>query len=538
VDDPIIANAQAVGAKYYPSGDAHVCLADGNQPEWLVDSIYDSIEDCCAAHFGWGGTNCVPNSNLIHDGAATLETFLLPIPDLPGAVTSDAVPASEAVPVSDPAEVFTLDVIPPPAPEFAPVSDPVEILTLEVVTPPAPEVAPLPDVVPSDTSPTYDVVPSFPAPSVGMLNSAAETAGATAAFSDESSQFYPIFKVGATICQNVGMAPSWMSGNYLKDTKSQCCQSFAFQWDYNECMTGVSSGAAAFASHTLTSERPFFYPNYRSEHFSCQHDSNHPSWMAGDYLSENQWQCCQNSFHSEESVQQCFDMPECADCGTNAVTFSATLSQTTVAPPTQKPTRRAKTAKPTLFVEIPVTAVTSSESTMAQMASNLNRTPNPTQKPTATPKPTPHPTPKPVAGPTPNLTKPTAETMAYLTASAAETPVASQQEAPSSSAASAVEAVLEAHKDGIDNEILLYESPSMEWLPSSVYRYRDMVAALRVMYQEGVAEKFFYMGDDSDNGHVYGLVNLAAFRDQSRRETIKYNACDENSWALGGGAYP
>lgn len=58
------------------------------------------------------------------------------------------------------------------------------------------------------------------------------------------------------------------------------------------------------------------------------------------------------------------------------------------------------------------------------------------------------------------------------------------------------------------------------------------------MYNEGVANKFFYMGDDSAYGHLYGLVNIAAFLAQSMKETIQYNACDENSWDLVNGQYP
>jgi predicted chitinase len=78
----------------------------------------------------------------------------------------------------------------------------------------------------------------------------------------------------------------------------------------------------------------------------------------------------------------------------------------------------------------------------------------------------------------------------------------------------------------------------MQWEPSSVYRYNDLLAALRVMYNDGVANKFFFMGDDSPNGHKYGLVNIAAFLAQSMKETIQYNACDENSWDLVNGVYP
>ena len=58
------------------------------------------------------------------------------------------------------------------------------------------------------------------------------------------------------------------------------------------------------------------------------------------------------------------------------------------------------------------------------------------------------------------------------------------------------------------------------------------------MYNDGVANKYFYMGDDSARGHLYGLVNIAAFLAQSMKETIQYNACDENSWDLVNGMYP
>lgn len=109
---------------------------------------------------------------------------------------------------------------------------------------------------------------------------------------------------------------------------------------------------------------------------------------------------------------------------------------------------------------------------------------------------------------------------------------------PSNPAALAVEAVLEASKDGINNKILLYQTPSMQWEPSTVYRYEDFLSGLRVMYNDGVAGKYFYLGDDTPNGLKYALVNIAAFLAQSMKETIKYNACDENSWDLVNGVYP
>ena len=107
-----------------------------------------------------------------------------------------------------------------------------------------------------------------------------------------------------------------------------------------------------------------------------------------------------------------------------------------------------------------------------------------------------------------------------------------------SSVALAVEAVLEAHKDGIDSNILVFETSENVWIQSTVYRYNDLLEGLRVMYKYGVANKFFYIGDESSQGHIYGLVNVAAFLAQSMKETIRYNACDENSWDLVNGIYP
>ena len=106
------------------------------------------------------------------------------------------------------------------------------------------------------------------------------------------------------------------------------------------------------------------------------------------------------------------------------------------------------------------------------------------------------------------------------------------------SAALAVEAALEAHKDGIDINILVSETSENVWIQSTVYRYNDFLEGLRVMYKDGVANKLFYMGDTSSQGHLYGLVNVAAFLAQSMKETIRYNACDENSWDLVNGMYP
>ena len=139
--------------------------------------------------------------------------------------------------------------------------------------------------------------------------------------------------------------------------------------------------------------------------------------------------------------------------------------------------------------------------------------PSPTAAPIANNPPSPptppNPSPTPPTPPNPSPTPPT-----------------------SSSAAAKVEEVLEANKAGIDNNILLYKTPQLQWVPSTVYRYQGLIDAIRVMYKDGIAGKYFYMGDETPYGYEYGLVNIAAFLAQSMKETIQYNACDENNWDM------
>ena len=60
---------------------------------------------------------------------------------------------------------------------------------------------------------------------------------------------------------------------------------------------------------------------------------------------------------------------------------------------------------------------------------------------------------------------------------------------PTSPVAQAVEDVLFASEGAITSQILLYQTPSFQWVQSSVYNFIDMVEGLRVMSTDGVANK-------------------------------------------------
>merc|ERR1712038_1055672 len=53
--------------------------------------------------------------------------------------------------------------------------------------------------------------------------------------------------------------------------------------------------------------------------------------------------------------------------------------------------------------------------------------------------------------------------------------------------------------------------------------------AVREMATRGVGAVRLWVGEGQN--HVYGLVNIAAFLAQCMKETIQYDACDENNWS-------
>lgn len=72
--------------------------------------------------------------------------------------------------------------------------------------------------------------------------------------------------------------------------------------------------------------------------------------------------------------------------------------------------------------------------------------------------------------------------------------------------------------------------PNAALVPSSVYKFEDFMAALKKLQNAG-ANFEFWLGDDcSIESQKAAFVNMAAFLGQSMRETIIYDACDENNW--------
>lgn len=90
----------------------------------------------------------------------------------------------------------------------------------------------------------------------------------------------------------------------------------------------------------------------------------------------------------------------------------------------------------------------------------------------------------------------------------------------------------------MNNEIFLYETPDSTWVPSTIYKWADFLAALNPMHNVGVEDVKFWLIDpnaDDATNIKYAKVAIAAFLSQSMKETIQFNACDENNWSLNTG---
>ena len=62
-----------------------------------------------------------------------------------------------------------------------------------------------------------------------------------------------------------------------------------------------------------------------------------------------------------------------------------------------------------------------------------------------------------------------------------------------------------------------------------------MIRAVQQMAETGVGEWKLFLGNPAAEGteiaKKMGLANIAAFLAQSMKETIQYDACDENNWS-------
>ncbi|WP_053230487.1 hypothetical protein [Sandaracinus amylolyticus] len=101
-----------------------------------------------------------------------------------------------------------------------------------------------------------------------------------------------------------------------------------------------------------------------------------------------------------------------------------------------------------------------------------------------------------------------------------------------------IDSVLLGDPTRFDEEVLISQNPDLSWRPSRIYKWRDFVQAVTTMHTRGIGDMRLWLGEPGDPEPArsrYALVNLAAFLAQSMKETIRYDACDENNWDMTNG---
>ena len=94
-------------------------------------------------------------------------------------------------------------------------------------------------------------------------------------------------------------------------------------------------------------------------------------------------------------------------------------------------------------------------------------------------------------------------------------------------------------QDIMNSQVLRSQTPQGQLYPSYRYQLADFLSSLTHMAEKGVGGKKFYTGDvDIPEGVRYGLVNAVMFLSQAYKESVQYDACDENNWELVNDRFP
>lgn len=98
------------------------------------------------------------------------------------------------------------------------------------------------------------------------------------------------------------------------------------------------------------------------------------------------------------------------------------------------------------------------------------------------------------------------------------------------------------YQEEINGQILLSQTPQGQLYPSYRYQLNDFLSALTTITNgdtHGIGGRKFYLGEPFvPQGIRYGIVNIVMFLAQSYKESIQYDACDENNWELINDRFP
>ena len=89
-----------------------------------------------------------------------------------------------------------------------------------------------------------------------------------------------------------------------KNTLSECCDEFSFDWDFDKCMGYVTADDSAASFLSNFSERRYF-PNFHMLECVSESNDSPESWMTEDYFRNSLTQCCSDFFSKAISFSYC-----------------------------------------------------------------------------------------------------------------------------------------------------------------------------------------------------------------------------------------
>jgi hypothetical protein len=94
-------------------------------------------------------------------------------------------------------------------------------------------------------------------------------------------------------------------------------------------------------------------------------------------------------------------------------------------------------------------------------------------------------------------------------------------------------------EDVMATKVLLSQTPQGQLYPSYRYQLPDFLTALTYISETGVGGRKFYTGESRvPEGVRYGVVNAVMFLAQAYKESVQFDACDENNWELVNDLFP
>ena len=253
--------------EYYPYYDTNICISDGLTPSWLQPNvIFDNLSDCCTNNFAWNIEECVTGStpNKYPYYAAPAAYHCLNDGKQPAYVAEDQLFDS----AKECCEYYfgwvDVDVCVADSGAASSATDPTPITTTTTTT------------------------------TTTRATTATTTKATTTSIAAMSSPlFFPVFESGTRSCHNEGDSPNWLSIDDFKETSSECCHSYAY--DYDDCMNASA----------LTRAR--YYPDYETMACLSDKEGTPPNWMTDDYLRWTEKRCC-NTFFSTAESSPCSDI--------------------------------------------------------------------------------------------------------------------------------------------------------------------------------------------------------------------------------------